>query len=349
MLKKEENGGMKNFLTIEQKKELVDQHRKEKDKKVGDRIKAIILSDEGWTYRLISEALLIDEETVSRHVQDYREKKKIKGEGGGSKSSLTAEQSNELVRHIEESMYLDSKKIIDYVEQKYGVRYSSSGILWWLHKNGFSYKKPDRVPSKADKGKQAEFIKKYEELKSNLAEDDVILFGDGVHPSMETKVAYGWIRTGKFKEIKTTASRTRVNILGAINLDDMDLITNSYKTIDSESVIEFLEGIKIKYSDKKNIYFVVDNGSYYTSKVVKEKADHLGITMTYLPPYSPNLNPIERLWKYMNEKVRNNRFFSSAKEFRESILSFFDHDWDILKDVSKTRINDNFHILKSAI
>ena len=117
----------------------------------------------------------------------------------------------------------------------------------------------------------------------------------------------------------------------------------------SESVIEFLEGIKIKYSDKKNIYFVVDNGSYYTSKVVKEKADHLGITMTYLPPYSPNLNPIERLWKYMNEKVRNNRFFSSAKEFRESILSFFDHDWDILKDVSKTRINDNFHILKSAI
>lgn len=340
---------MKNFLNIEQKNELLNQHKKEKNKKVGDRIKAIILSNEGWTYRLISEALLIEEETVSRHVQEYKEKEKLKGEAGGSKSNLTAEQSNELIKHIEESLYLDSKNIRCYIEQKYGVKYSSSGILSWLHNNGFSYKKPDRIPAKADREKQAEFIKNYKKLKSNLKKDDVILFGDGVHPSMETKVTYGWIRTGKFKEIKTTASRTRVNLLGVINLNDMDLITKSYKTIDSDSVIDLLKDIKVKYSDKKNIHLIVDNGSYYTSKAVKEKAFQLGITMTYLPPYSPNLNPIERLWKYMNEKVRNNRFFSSAKEFRESILSFFKDDWHTLSTGLETRINDNFQILKSAI
>lgn len=262
---------------------------------------------------------------------------------------MTAEQSNELVKHIEESLYLDSKNIRNYVEQKYGVKYSSSGILTWLHNNGFSYKKPDRIPAKADKVKQAEFIREYKELKSNLTEEDVILFGDGVHPSMETKVTYGWIRTGKFKEIKTAASRTRVNLLGAINLDEMDLITKPYKTIDSESTIDFLKEIKVRYAGKKNIYFIVDNGSYYTSKAVKEKAAQLGITMTYLPPYSPNLNPIERLWKYMNEKVRNNRFFSSAKEFRESILSFFKDSWPNLNVGLEKRINDNFQILKSAI
>ena len=128
----------------------------------------------------------------------------------------------------------------------------------------------------------------------------------------------------------------------------MDLIAKPYKTIDSESVIDFLEGIKARYSNKKNIYFVTDNGPYYTSKAVKEKAVELGITMTYLPPYSPNLNPIERLWKYMNEKVRNNRFFSSAKEFRESILSFFKDDWPTLSPGLEGRINDNFQILKSA-
>jgi len=340
---------MKNFLNREQREELLNQHKKEKDRKIGDRIKAIILSDEGWAYRLISEALLIDEETVSRHVQDYIAQEKLKGEAGGSKGNLTTEQSNELIKHIEESLYLDSKNIRNYVEQKYGIKYSSSGILSWLHKNGFSYKKPDRVPAKADRAKQAEFIVSYKKLKSNLAKDDIILFGDGVHPSMETKVTYGWIRTGKFKEIKTTASRTRVNLLGAINLDDMDLIAKPYKTIDSNSVIDFLKDIKVRYLDKKNIYLVVDNGSYYTSKVVKEKAAQLGITMTYLPPYSPNLNPIERLWKYMNEKVRNNRFFSSAKEFRESILSCFKEDWPTFKVGLKTRINDKFQILKSSI
>ena len=339
---------MKNFLSTEQKKELINQHKKEKGKKIGDRIKAIILSDEGWTYRLISEALLIDEETVSRHVQEYKEKEKLKGEAGGSKSNLTAEQSNELVKHIEESLYLDSKNIRGYVEQKYGVKYSISGMLSWLHNSGFSYRKPNRIPAKADRAKQDEFIKSYKKLKSNLEKEDVILFGDGAHPSMETKVTYGWIRAGKFKEIKTTASRTRVNLLGAINLDDMDLIAKPYKTIDSESVIDFLEGIKARYSNKKNIYFVTDNGPYYTSKAVKGKAVELGITMTYLPPYSPNLNPIERLWKYMNEKVRNNRFFSSAKEFRESILSFFKDDWPTLSPGLEGRINDNFQILKSA-
>ena len=58
---------MKNFLSIDQRKELLNQHKKEKDRKIGDRIKAIILSDEGWTCHLISEALLIDKETVNRH------------------------------------------------------------------------------------------------------------------------------------------------------------------------------------------------------------------------------------------------------------------------------------------
>lgn len=339
---------MKNFLNKEQKEKLLSQHKKEKNRKVGDRIKAIILSDEGWTYRLISEALLIGEETASRHVEDYREKEKIKGESGGSESNLTNEQSNELIKHIEESLYLNSKNIRNYVEQKYGILYSNSGILSWLSNNNFSYKKPDRITAKADKSRQAEFIENYKKLKLNLAEEDVILFGDGVHPSMETKITCGWIRTGKFKEIKTTASRTRVNLLGAIQLDSMELIAKPYKTIDSESVIDFLEGIKIKYSSKKNIYIITDNGPYYTSKVVKEKAVQLGITMTYLPPYSPNLNPIERLWKYMNEKVRNNRFFTSAKEFRESILSFFKDDWPILSVGLEGRINDNFQILKST-
>ena len=62
---------MKNFLNIEQKNELLNQHKKEKNKKVGDRIKAIILSNEGWTYRLISEALLIEEGSKVRNIPNH--------------------------------------------------------------------------------------------------------------------------------------------------------------------------------------------------------------------------------------------------------------------------------------
>jgi transposase len=118
---------------------------------------------------------------------------------------------------------------------------------------------------------------------------------------METKVSSGWIRTGKHKEIKTTASRTRVNIVGALQLDTMEILTKDYKTVNSVSIIDFLIDLKAIYSAKRKIYLIVDNGPYYTSKAVKGKAKELGIEMTYLPPYSPNLNPIERLWKVMNE------------------------------------------------
>ncbi|RLV59115.1 IS630 family transposase, partial [Parashewanella curva] len=68
-----------------------------------------------------------------------------------------------------------------------------------------------------------------------------------------------------------------------------------------------------------------------------------------LPPYSPNLNPIERLWKVMNEHIRNNEYFASAKEFRERINYFFYVKLPEIADTLTSRITDNFQTLTSAI
>ena len=70
------------------------------------------------------------------------------------------------------------------------------------------------------------------------------------------------------------------------------------------------------------------------------------IELHYLPPYSPNLNPIERLWKVMNERVRNNKFFPSAKIFREKISEFFDTTIPNIAQSLRGRINDNFQTIK---
>ena len=307
-----------------------------------------MLSDQGWSYLSISEALFLDEETISTHVREFKDRSKLSNNSGGSYAKLSADQETFLISHIEESLYLDSNAIKNYVESMYDIKFSRSGMISWLHKHNFSYKKPNRVPAKADNSKQTEFIESYKKLKDALGEDDVMLFGDGVHPSMETKVSAGWIRTGQHKELKTTASRTRLNILGALQLDNMNLLTRDYQTINSNSVIDFMEQLKKSYVDKEKVYLIVDNGPYYTSNIVKSKAVEIGITMIYLPPYSPNLNPIERLWKYMNEKVRNNVFFHSAKDFKQQVISFLDENWDKNKVGLESRINDNFQILKSV-
>ena len=110
-------------------------------------------------------------------------------------------------------------QICAYVQSKYGVSYTRPGMTAWLHANGFSYKSPKGTPAKADPDQQAAFIRFYQELLNTTPEDEPIEFGDGVHPTMATKVSCGWIRKGQNKPIPTTASRTRMNLFGSLNLE----------------------------------------------------------------------------------------------------------------------------------
>jgi transposase len=81
---------------------------------------------------------------------------------------------------------------------------------------------------------------------------------------------------------------------------------------------------------------------------IRFKGGKTNSTIYHLPPYSPNLNPIERLWKIMNERVRNNKVFRSAKEFRQEIIDFFKITWAKIAMSMTSHINDNFQILKQA-
>lgn len=199
------------------------------------------------------------------------------------------------------------------------------------------------MPHKFDTEKQDTFIADYEKVKASLTDNDVLLFMDAVHPTQATKVSCGWIATGVDKINNTTGSRTRLNIVGAIRLGHLsDTITAQYKTVNGDSIIDFLEQIKTLYADKEIINLVLDGAGYNRSQIVKDKAKELGITLHYLPPYSPNLNPIERLWKVMNEKVRNNQYFATAKDFRRSINNFFDVILPNTGASLNSRINDSF-------
>lgn len=215
----------------------------------------------------------------------------------------------------------------------------------WLKQHKFSYKKPKGRPAKADSLEQMAFIEEYEILKKTKGKDEPVVFLDGVHPTMATKISYGWIRKGEDKLIATTASRTRMNIMGSINLETMEVQVKEYPTLNSESMIDYWKELKKRYPQAEKIHVILDQGRYNTSKERQAGAKRLGIELHYLSPYSPNLNPIERLWKVMNEQVRNNYFFASAKEFKQKIMQFFDQTWKQLAVDMGSRINDNFQLI----
>lgn len=339
---------MKEFLSTEERERLRRRHRSEKDGRTRDRIKAVLLSDKGWSFKAIAEALLLDEETVSDHVEAYVKEKKLSIATGGSESKLNKAQSEELIRHIEKTTYLKVSSICAYVKEAYGICYTVSGMRSWLQNHKFSYKKPAGTPLKADIKKQEAFIESYEALKKRTPEEEPILFGDGVHPTMATKITYGWIRRGSRKLIPTVVSRTRLNLMGSLNLETMGVTISSYETLDSASMEQYFDELKLSYPKAPKIHLIVDRGPYNTSFSTKEAALKRGIILHHLPPYSPNLNPIERLWKIMNESVRNNRFFESAKQFRLEIMDFFEITWPKIAHSMVDRINDNFQILKSS-
>ena len=81
---------------------------------------------------------------------------------------------------------------------------------------------------------------------------------------------------------------------------------------------------------------------------LRKPPPHKKFELHILPPYSPNLNPIERVWKVMNEHVRNNVVFSSFKEFKNAVLDFFLKKWSAISDGLRTRINDHFEKLNPA-
>lgn len=338
---------MKNFLTSEEKARLKTQHRRERDRRVCDRIKAVLLSDEGWTQPMIAKALLLDDQTVGTYIKDYKESGKLRHASGGSSGKLTSHEAKELVSHLETTLYLHIHEICAYVEETYGKSYTVSGLQSWMHNHGFVYKNPRGVPARANLEAQEKFIAEYEDLMNTTPEDEPILFGDCVHPTQATKLSRGWIKKGKDQYIPTTGSRTRVNIAGAINLTSLEVMARDYDKINSENFIDFLKYVERCYPKAPKIHLFVDRGPYHTSKETREYASNSRVILHYLPTYSPNLNPIERLWKIMHEYVSNNKFYLKGKDFTEAVKYFFDKTVHEIKDVIQNRITDNFERLNT--
>ena len=334
-------------LTPEERKNLIASHKKERDKRICDRIKAVLAHDDGYTYSEIANILLLDDETIRRHINDYFSAHKLAPENGGSQSYLSEAQSHELKFYLELKTFLHVKDICAYVKNIYKIDYTVSGMTKWLQENNFRYKKPHGVPAKADLQKQEEFIVKYNELKNTLKPDEIILFGDSTHPQHQTKLSYGWIKKGVRKPEKMTACQKRINLIGSIDLKTHHIEYRQVDWVNGESLKAFVMQLCDAYPNASAIHLILDNAGYHRSTEFLKFIATTKIKIHYLPPYSPNLNPIERVWKIMHENTTYNRYYAKLSEFTENILGFFENIGNY-KAILQGRINDNFQRLTLA-
>ncbi len=335
---------MNNFLTPEQRAELRHELKVEAKAKYSDRIKVILLLDKGWTYAKIAEALFIDEGTIANYRRRYKE-------GGimglivddyiGRRCHLNEKELKILSSYLRLHLCLSAKEVVNFIKNKFDVTYSLSGATDLLHRQGFTYKKAKAIPGKANKEAQELFILEYYRLK----QEGKVYFADSTHPQHNAVISYGWIKKGEeFEVLTNNSARYHLNINGAVDVDSLDVITRTTDWVDASAICDLLRAIRAKNTSGEVIHLIMDNARYNRAAKVKELAEKLGINLVYLPPYSPNLNPIERLWKFFKKKVLYNKYYDTRLKFEAACLNFFRYIRKYREELS-TLLTDEFHVL----
>lgn len=206
--------------------------------------------------------------------------------------------------------------------------------------------KAGSLPAKADTVAQRSFyetvllplIKKAK--RKNSAH--ILLFMDASHFVHGCDFLGGvYSRARRF--VKTFSGRKRYNVLGAINFMTKKVHTVTNTTyITATEICHMLKQLSSDYAGK-TIHIVLDNARYQKCEVVTSLAKELGIDLVYLPPYSPNLNLIERLWKFTKAKLRV-KYYGDFQSFREAIDSIINGTNTIYKEQVSSLISEKIQL-----
>ena len=340
------------FLSEEDRKALIALARDGSSPgRVTRRANALVLLDNGMSCQQVAKVLLFDDDTI-RGWYEVFERGGVAGltrfEMGGSSSLLSAEQAEALKSWVATNLPRSTREVGAWIEKEFGLVYESrSGLIALLHRLGLEYHKPEVISRKLDPDKQKAFIAAYEKLLNSKGDDEVVLFGDAVHPTHAARPVGCWAPKTENLAIEQTSGREQINIHGAIDLETGQTRMIEAETVDAMSTIRLLEALEALYPLMACIHLFLDNARYHHAKLVREWLARPGcrIKLHFIPAYCPHLNPIERLWGVMHRNVTHNKTYETGAEFAQATLTFLraqvPRRWGELCD----SVTDNFRII----
>jgi transposase len=338
-------------LTDTQRNELKIFQRNVEKRSEYVKVTTILLLDKGLSITEIADYLGIDSSTIYRYVNSYINDGLVvylQTDYQGYWGLLSSHQISQLRKELNTNLYLDSKEVANWIYIRWGITYTHQGVVDLLNRIGFTYKQTTCVPCEADSEKQECFLQQLDILlEQTLDNESVIYFADGVHPTHNTRSTHAWIEKGTERLQPTLSGRDRVNINAVINAKDpIEVIVEECKSVNAQATKALYQKIIDANPDKKNIYIISDNARYYRNKELMTWIENTPIKPIFLPPYSPNLNLIERLWKFMRKKIINTKFYRTKEEFRQAVLLFFKNIKQY-KDELSSMMTLNFHVFYS--
>lgn len=244
----------------------------------------------------------------------------ITNTGYGTNVSDLEKHTTSLLTVFEEEPPHTANEAVQRIEKLTGIKRSPTQVRAWMKRHNLRYRKTGQIPSKADVERQKEFVEQTLEplIEQAKAEEIHLLFLDAAHIVMGVFLCFLWSVKRIF--IKSSSGRKRYNVLGAVNAINQQIHVFTNTTyINAECLIEFLHQLRIYYYDMKPIYIVLDNARYQKCDIVRYIAFQLNIKLVYLPPYSPNLNIIERLWKWLKKRCLYAQYYEKFDDFKKAI------------------------------
>jgi transposase len=191
-------------------------------------------------------------------------------------------------------------------------------------------------------------VRKYRRHRREAGPTTRRYFVDACHPVWGLELLYCcWLLVGQRHHVGVGSGRKRLNILGAYSPDDHDYVDLRLTTenITGEQFVKLLEKLLAKHPETEKFILYLDNARYYSKSVVKEwLARHRQFRLVFLPAYSPNLNLIERLWKFLRKKALN-RWHKTFEAMQEAVAEVLDHLERYRSELDRL-MSEEFHILK---
>lgn len=338
-------------LTDSERQRLRGLQRQHRDGPGYVKVTVVLLLDKGRSVPHIADDLGLDPATVYRYVAAYQTQGlgaylAPETETGGYWGLLTSAQLGRLCRELDEQRYTDCRPIRNWLTTTCGVTYSISGLTDLLHRLGYRYKQTTAVPCEANAAVQTAFLA--DTLVPLLARAEagtaVVYFADAAHPTHNTRATYAWTQRGQERPLATVSGRERVNLNAALNaLVPTQLHLDETACVNAQSAQRLYEKRLVAHPEGP-IYVVCDNARYYKNKALAAWLADKRLVQVFLPPYSPNLNLIERFWKFLRQKVINTCFYRTKGAFKTAVLAFFNRLDEYGPELASL-LTRNFHIL----
>jgi transposase len=341
-------------LTAEQRKALERRRKETLDRRIYQRLTAVLAVAAGKTREDVAALLGVGLTQLGEWLRVFR------NEGlealctlhnKGDPGKLTPHQVAQLKAQVSTACFRNSDQIRHWIESTFGVKYSSTGVKDLLKRIGVTYHKVSGFLWKGDPDKQHAFVKRVarhkHEAKRQGAPRTRRYYVDACHPIWGLDLVFCcWLLLGQRFLAGMGSGRKRLNILGAYCPDDHEYVDLrlTRANITGEQFVNFLRLLRSMHPETEHFILYVDGARYYRSPVVKEWLKrHPEFQLSQIPAYSPNVNLIERLWKFMRAKALC-KWHPTFDNMQTAVSEVLDH-LENYRGELQTLMTEKFHII----